>query len=113
MGTDCLEIDADLLRQAFEELSRREVVFGPTVDGGYYLIGLSVVRPELFRSIRWSGPFTLDDHIGRCREKGWSVSLLPRLHDIDTEDDWNAYLSRSGRARGAAADLGGCDPNPE
>ena len=94
VGTDCVEIEADLLLHAFEELSHQDVVFGPTPDGGYYLIGLSVARPELFWSIRWSSPFTLADHLRCCREKGWSVSLLPMRHDIDTENDWRAYLRR-------------------
>jgi rSAM/selenodomain-associated transferase 1 len=114
VGTDCVEMEADLLLQAFEELLRQDVVFGPTLDGGYYLIGLSVARPELFRSIRWSSPFTLDDHLRCCREKGWSVFLLPRRHDIDTENDWRAYLLRSGRSGSSTADdFGSGDPNPE
>jgi rSAM/selenodomain-associated transferase 1 len=97
MGTDCLELETHLLLQAFEELSHNDVVFGPTSDGGYYLIGLPMIRPALFRSIRWSSPFTLSDHLRCCREQGWSVSLLPIRHDIDTESDWRAYLLRTGR----------------
>jgi rSAM/selenodomain-associated transferase 1 len=94
LGTDCLEIEPDLLLHAFQELSHQDAVFGPTPDGGYYLVGLSLPRPGFFRSIRWSSPFTLDDQLRRCHENGWSVSLLPTRHDIDTEDDWHAYLSR-------------------
>ncbi len=114
VGTDCLEINAELLGQAFEKLSHQDVVIGPTADGGYYLIGLSEARLEMFGSVRWSGPFTLEDHLRCCREKGWSVSLLPRLHDIDTEDDWDAYLLRSGRtdcSRPSSPD--GCIEAPE
>jgi uncharacterized protein len=114
VGTDCVEMEAVLLLQAFEHLSRHDVVFGPTADGGYYLIGLSAVRPDLFRSVRWSSPATLDDHLRCCREKGWSVSLLPMRHDIDTENDWHAYLLRTGRSGSSAADdPGSRDPNFE
>jgi rSAM/selenodomain-associated transferase 1 len=114
VGTDCMEMEAHLLLQAFDELSHQDVVFGPTPDGGYYLIGLSLARPALFRSIRWSSPFTLADHLRCCREKGWSVSLLPMRHDIDTENDWQAYLLRTGRSGNSAADeLGGRHPNSE
>jgi rSAM/selenodomain-associated transferase 1 len=114
VGTDCLEIDAGLLLQAFEQLSHRDVVFGPTPDGGYYLIGLSVARPELFRSIRWSSPFALDDHLRCCREERWSVSLLSMRHDIDTENDWHSYLQRTGQSRSSTTDnLGGRDSNAE
>jgi rSAM/selenodomain-associated transferase 1 len=113
VGTDCLEIDAGLLLQAFEQLTHRDAVFGPTSDGGYYLIGLSAARPDLFRSVRWSSPSTLDDHLHCCRENGWSVSLLSMRHDIDTEKDWRAYLLRARRSGSCAADdVGSHDPNP-
>ena len=114
LGTDCIEIETNLLLQAFRELSSHDVVFGPTADGGYYLIGLSVARPELFRSIRWSSPFTLDDHLHYCREERWSVSLLSMRHDIDTENDWHAYLQRTGQSGSSTTDnFGSRDSNAE
>jgi rSAM/selenodomain-associated transferase 1 len=94
-GTDCLEMEASLVGGAFDLLAAgHEVVFGPTPDGGYYLVGMSAELPGLFAGIRWSGPDTLTDHLGRCRERGWSYALLPPRHDIDTWDDWTAYLQR-------------------
>lgn len=114
VGTDCLEMEPELLLQAFEELSSHDVVFGPTPDGGYYLVGLSAARPALFRSIRWSSPSTLSDHLRCCRERSWSVSLLPVRHDIETEDDWRAYLLRTGQPGSAVVHtLGGHHPGPE
>ncbi len=114
VGTDCLEMEPDLLEQAFEELSHKDVVFGPTPDGGYYLVGTAAVRPSLYRAVRWSSPYTLSDHLLRCRAEGWSVALLPTRHDLDTWEDWQAYLVRAGRQReGEAPDLGGCHPHLE
>jgi uncharacterized protein len=95
MGTDCLEIEPDLVSQAFQALSEKDVIFGPASDGGYYLVGTRQMQAVLFRSVRWSSPFTLADHLLHCREEGWSVSFLPVRHDIDTGDDWKAYLSRA------------------
>jgi glycosyltransferase A (GT-A) superfamily protein (DUF2064 family) len=96
VGTDCLEMDAALVGRAFDLLATgSDVVFGPTPDGGYYLVGLSDDRPGLFDGVRWSSPETLADHLGRCRERGWSVELLPSRHDIDTWEDWRAYLERA------------------
>jgi uncharacterized protein len=106
VGTDCLEITPHLVTQAFAALSHKDVVFAPTEDGGYYLVGTPKIRPELFRSVRWSSPFTLADHLRRCRREGWSVALLPRLHDIDTWEDWQAYLLRTGQSPGAGLDSG-------
>ena len=112
VGTDCLEMEAVLIVRGFEELSHKDVVFGPASDGGYYLVGVAAPRPALFQSVRWSSPFTLADHLLRCRENGWSVSLLPMRHDIDTRSDWQAYLVRNGSSRGGEfPDLGGSHPD--
>jgi rSAM/selenodomain-associated transferase 1 len=97
VGTDCLELDPPLIRQAFDVLANRDVVFGPTPDGGYYLVGMSIDARGVFASVRWSCAKTLEDHLGRCHERGWSHGLLPARHDIDTWDDWLAYLERVGR----------------
>ncbi len=96
VGTDCLEIDAGLLLQAFGVLRDRDAVFGPATDGGYYLVGSARHRPGFFDGVRWSSPRTLSDHLTRCRERRLSVGLLPELADIDTADDWHAYLARRG-----------------
>ena len=96
VGTDCLELDAALVGEAFDLLAAgRDAVFGPTPDGGYYLVGMSAELPGLFAGVRWSDPDTLTDHLSRCRERGWSYALLPARHDIDTWDDWAAYLDRA------------------
>jgi rSAM/selenodomain-associated transferase 1 len=96
VGTDCLELDAALVGAGFDLLRSRDVVFGPTPDGGYYLVGMSADRTALFCGVRWSCPETLADHLARCREGGWSSGLLPPRHDIDTWDDWLAYQERWG-----------------
>jgi glycosyltransferase A (GT-A) superfamily protein (DUF2064 family) len=92
-------------------LTKTDVVFGPSADGGYYLVGASAPRPSLFQSIRWSSPFTLSDHLARCRQEGWSVRLLPERHDIDTWDDWQAYLLREAKRK--AHDSGCGRPDAE
>jgi rSAM/selenodomain-associated transferase 1 len=114
VGTDCLELDAALVADAFGALADANVVFGPAPDGGYYLVGLGADRPGLFDGIRWSGPHTLADHLARCRASGWSVALLPPRADIDTWDDWTAYRSRTGDPPRAQPDHpGGRGPDPE
>jgi rSAM/selenodomain-associated transferase 1 len=108
VGTDCLEITPELVNDAVEHLAQHDVVFGPSWDGGYYLIGTTAARAGLFQSVRWSTEFTLADHLDRCREADWSVAFLPKLHDIDTWDDWQAYLVRTGRQSGEPhTDAGG------
>jgi len=96
VGTDCLELDSSLVSEAFAELLEHDAVFGPAVDGGYYLVGTARYLPGFFAGIRWSSVHTLEDHLARCREQGWSFALLPARHDIDTWQDWQEYLQRSG-----------------
>jgi rSAM/selenodomain-associated transferase 1 len=99
VGTDCLELDLFLIHQAFTVLADHDVVFGPTPDGGYYLVGMAGDKRGVFASARWSCPETLGDHLVCCRERGWSYGLLPARHDIDTWEDWLEYLDRVGRPR--------------
>jgi glycosyltransferase A (GT-A) superfamily protein (DUF2064 family) len=96
VGTDCPEINAGLIDMALDLLRTSDAAFGPTADGGYYLVGTARHLPGFFERVRWSSPDTLSDHLGRCRERGWSVGLLPELADIDTGDDWQAFLARRG-----------------
>jgi rSAM/selenodomain-associated transferase 1 len=98
VGTDCLEIDAELIRESFRILSTFDVVLGPTKDGGYYLIGTRSVYQGLFDSVRWSCEYTLADQLDRCRALDCSVGVLPERRDIDTWDDWLAYRARTSRS---------------
>ena len=99
IGTDCLEIDAGLVLDALAALESSDVVLGPAADGGYYLIGTSRHLPGLFDEIRWSSPHASADQLARCRLHGWSTALLAQRGDIDTLEDWEAYLERSTKAR--------------
>jgi rSAM/selenodomain-associated transferase 1 len=96
IGTDCLELDAVLLETAFDMLTEKDAVFGPAQDGGYYLVGTARPLPGFFDGIPWSCSRTLDSHLTRCRDKGWSVGLLPPRRDIDTWEDWLQHCADRG-----------------
>lgn len=97
IGTDCLEIDVPLIRQAIEGLSQSDVVLGPAEDGGYYLIGTAKYLPGLFEQIHWSTSDTLRDQIAQCERHGWSYHLLETKPDIDTLEDWERHQARKDR----------------
>jgi rSAM/selenodomain-associated transferase 1 len=97
VGTDCLELDAQLVREAFAILKTHDAVFGPATDGGYYLVGSSRYLDGFFDAVRWSSAHTLADHTKQCEHRGFSFDLLPPRDDIDTWDDWLAYCRRVGR----------------
>lgn len=88
IGSDCIEIDGHTFQQAWEFLQTKDVVFGPTVDGGYYLIGMKAAHPELFADIPWSTEMTLQVSLQRARESALESAVLDEKHDIDTEEDW-------------------------
>jgi len=87
IGTDCPEITADLLVEAFEAMGRCDVVLGPATDGGYCLIGMRARFPELFRDIDWGTERVLAQTRAIAARLGLSVSLLRPLHDVDRPED--------------------------
>jgi rSAM/selenodomain-associated transferase 1 len=87
IGTDCVDVTAETVEEAFDLLGETDVVIGPAKDGGYYLLGLNNHEPALFRDITWSTGLVLDQTVGRINEAGLSFTLLKTLNDIDTAGD--------------------------
>ena len=87
IGTDCVNLSADLINKAFEHLSETDVVIGPASDGGYYLLGLKKPESALFEEINWSTPEVLTETINRCNSLKLNYKMLPCLHDIDEIKD--------------------------
>ena len=92
IGSDCPEVEAADIRSAWRELAAHDLVVGPAVDGGYWLIGLSSPQPKMFAGIAWSSDQVLGQTLQLGRELGLRIQLLRILTDIDTEEDWNAYV---------------------
>lgn len=87
IGTDCPDLNAQLLAQAFQSLEQHDLVLGPAEDGGYYLIGLRRLIPELFIGISWSTAEVLQQTQSIARNIGLAVAYLPLLSDIDRPED--------------------------
>jgi len=88
IGADCPALSACHLEDARDSLlNGTDVVFGPTPDGGYYLIGMSRYHAPLFNGIPWSTEHTLNASLQVTRRHGLRTGLLPELHDVDTVRD--------------------------
>jgi hypothetical protein len=87
IGTDCPGLDAENVTKAFELLKSNELVLGPALDGGYYLIGLSAPQEELFKGIEWSTSSVFEKTMEIAEIAQLSVGILPTKQDIDTFDD--------------------------
>ena len=97
IGSDCLELDTAYVENAFQELTKgNDVALGPTLDGGYALIGLRKLDHSLFKNIAWSTEKVLQQTIDRIISKDWTYTCLPKIRDIDTQSDY-IYFSNHKR----------------
>ena len=71
-----------------------DVVFGPALDGGYYLVALARPAPELFAidPDAWGGPDVLELSLGAARAAGLAAALLDPERDLDTPADADALI---------------------
>ena len=87
IGTDCLELTGNIVVEAFESLRHADAVIGPAQDGGYYLLGMRKLYPEVFRNKAWSTETVCRDTIADFERLGLTFVKLPVLCDVDTEED--------------------------
>lgn len=87
IGTDVPTLTAAILQQADKNLEDHDIVLGPAVDGGYYLIGLNSLHPELFANIDWGTERVYAQTLEVCSCLGLRVANLPILSDIDRPED--------------------------
>ncbi len=95
-ATDTPDLGKSNISDAFMSLEKSDFVFGPAVDGGYYLIGMKEEASFLFENMTWSHSDVLKESLSRIKRKNQSSSLLERLIDIDTKEDLLVWLSTSG-----------------
>ncbi len=87
VGSDCPALDETDIMRALILLDSYDVVLGPAVDGGYYLIGLNRLHTALFENIPWSTERVLEMTRAIAARCGLSVAFLKRLSDIDRPED--------------------------
>lgn len=92
IGTDTPLITSSIIDNTFAALDNFDIVFGPSKDGGYYLVAINKKLPkELFTHKSWSHKDVLRDAINVCETLNLSVKLMPTLLDIDTIEDYNSW----------------------
>jgi uncharacterized protein len=97
VGSDIPTIRAAHIAAAFKLLGHADVVFGPALDGGYWLIGLNrsprLLRP--FANVRWSTPYALADTVANL--DGKRVAFAAMLSDVDTAEDFGRERAHAER----------------
>ena len=87
IGIDCPSIDSTILEAAFNALEERDLVLGQAEDGGYYLIGLSKLVPELFADISWGTNKVFSTTKAIASNLDLTTAYLPILRDLDRPED--------------------------
>ncbi len=87
IGSDCAEITAPVIEEAFHLLRTVPVIIGPAVDGGYYLLGMNRLVEGVFREKPWSSPSLLTETLRELNQSDIAFGLLPMLSDIDEASD--------------------------
>ena len=94
IGSDIPGILSMHVQNAFRLLSCNQAVFGPSQDGGYWLVGLRGPTRHLynlFRNVRWSTRYALQDSLISLTLE--TIELINNLNDIDTIDDMRDHES--------------------
>jgi len=100
IGCDCPELSVDDLNSAAEKLANgNNIVLGPSEDGGYYLIGLTQYRAELFADIVWRKSDVLSTTRNRIKMLDIEAFELPMHWDVDQPDDYYRYLDFNNSAK--------------
>src|SRR5205823_15090674 len=87
VSSDSPTLPRAVFDEAFAALDDHDLVLGPTLDGGYYLIGLEQPQPHLFEDIAWSTAVVYAQTLERAAERGLRVHATPEWHDVDSVAD--------------------------
>lgn len=97
IGSDAPDLPLSYIQEAYQLLATQQtdIVFGPSRDGGYYLLGMRKIWVQLFTEIPWSSVDVLEQSLSAARDSGLTSALLPEWQDIDTVEDLNAFQERN------------------
>ena len=85
IGSDLFDLTSSLITSAFEALETYDISIGPSLDGGYYLLGMKKLQPEIFKNKKWGTDSVLENTLQDLKKQ--KIKLLKALNDIDTLED--------------------------
>lgn len=87
IGSDTPNLPVAFVEQAFASLDESPIVLGPSMDGGYYLIGLAEILPPIFDQLPWSTPHLWSQTVERLAHSRLPYVQLPAWYDVDVASD--------------------------
>jgi len=85
VGSDLIDLSEEIIEKGFLQLASNDVVIGPAEDGGYYLLGMKSVHPNVFKNKNWGTSSVREETLNDLKDK--KVHLLNELNDADVLDD--------------------------
>lgn len=98
VGTDCPQLTAQLVANAFDRLTKHSACLAPARDGGYVLLGLSnasghpqasmeYLADRVFKHVDWGSQQVLQQTLEQLFSTRATLTLLPRFSDVDLPAD--------------------------
>ena len=89
IGSDIPGISPTDIAGGFSALGSHTAVFGPAVDGGYWMVGQrrhpKIV--QMFKGVRWSTRHALSDTLANASD----AKLIRQIDDLDTVADYRRW----------------------
>jgi glycosyltransferase A (GT-A) superfamily protein (DUF2064 family) len=86
-NSDSPHLPVTFLESAFQALAERDLIIGPTHDGGYYLVGARAAHATLFENDGLGTRSALERLLARARDLELSTALTEPFYDIDVAGD--------------------------
>ncbi len=87
IGSDSPLLDDQLIKKAFSCLDKADCVIGPSSDGGYYLLGLKRLAPELFDLKEWSTNVVFEKTRKKALNLNMKLEIMEEHFDVDEKED--------------------------
>ncbi len=91
LGADSPGLPRAHVEAALRNLQDADCVFGPALDGGYYLIGLRRCPEGCLANLPWSQSDTLQESLSRLFSLGFSPTVAPSFFDVNTRADLETF----------------------
>lgn len=89
VGSDLYDLNPTHIEDALKALETHDLVLGPSLDGGYYLLGMKELHSAVFKNKLWGTDSVLESTLKDLQPQ--NVKLLDALNDIDTFEDLKAH----------------------
>lgn len=106
IGADSPTLPTAYIEQALQ--SEKDVVIGPSTDGGYYLIGMQDKVTDIFEGVAWGTDRVLSETLSVLKDRRAEAELLPVWYDVDLPEDLRflkthlEWMAHAGQEEGKA-----------